>query len=89
MITTDHPSYSPDLAPCDFFCTLKWKWLCGVNILGMQRTSNVKQQGFWRTQLRRTCNTVLYNGKSIGPSAFTQGESTLRVIMCPFRNNWN
>jgi hypothetical protein len=23
MITTDHPSYSPDLAPCDFFCTLK------------------------------------------------------------------
>jgi hypothetical protein len=35
MITTHHPSYSPNLAPCDFFfCSLKWKQLCGVNILG-------------------------------------------------------
>jgi hypothetical protein len=36
MITMDHPSYSPDLASCDFFfCSLKWNRLCVVNILGI------------------------------------------------------
>jgi hypothetical protein len=36
VITMDHPSYSPYLAPCDpGFCSPKWKQLCAVNILGM------------------------------------------------------
>jgi hypothetical protein len=34
MITADHPSYSPDLAPYDFF-SLSENDYAGVNILGM------------------------------------------------------
>jgi hypothetical protein len=48
MITTDHPSYSPDLAPCDFFLFPKVKTIMPGEHLGMYITSNVKR-GFRRT----------------------------------------
>jgi hypothetical protein len=37
MITMNRPSYSSDLARCDFFffCSLRWKRLCRMNILGV------------------------------------------------------
>jgi hypothetical protein len=89
MITMDHPSYSPDLAPWNFILfpkvkTIAWWtfWWC-------------REHQTWNNEVSEEPNFTghatlfFYNGKSVGPSAFTREDSTLRVTMCPFQNNGN
>jgi hypothetical protein len=44
ITTMDHPPYSPDLVPCDFYLFHKVKNIMGVNILWMLIPSNEKRR---------------------------------------------
>jgi hypothetical protein len=87
ITTMDHPPYLPDLAPCDFCLFPKVKNITrgehfvDVDTIKLETTKLLKEL------TKRTCSTAFKNGRSVGPSAFCQGESTSRVTTFPFQNN--
>jgi hypothetical protein len=90
MITTDHPSYSPDVAPCDFFLFPKVKTVMRGEHFG--DVENIKRE---TTRLLKNLtsqdmqNCFLEWKKCWAKCIHLGGGDTLRVIRCPFRNNWN
>jgi hypothetical protein len=87
MIAMDHPFYSPDLVPCDFFLFPKLKTIMWGDHFG--DVENVKREMMkllknLSSQDMQHC--FLQWKKALG-QVHSLRESTLRVNTCPFWNN--
>ena len=62
----EHPAYSPDLAPSDFFCSQRWRKYWKVGILMTLMTSGVIQWQLWRPFHKTSSKIVLKGGLGAG-----------------------
>jgi hypothetical protein len=87
ITTMDHPPYSPDLAPCDFYLFPKvqnikrGEHFVDVDTIKLETTKLLKEL------TKEDMQHCFQEWRSIGPSAFCQWESTSRVTTSPFQNN--
>ena len=81
ITTVEHPAYSPDLAPCDFFLFPKIKKIMRANILGMCKQFKAKWRVFLRDYPKRNCSFASNSGRCVGKSVYKVKGSTLRVII--------
>jgi hypothetical protein len=61
-----HPSYSPDLAPCDFFLFKKWNWKSRGDVLTALKRSRSNCGACWRRWREMTFRSASDHGSPTG-----------------------
>lgn len=72
MLNSDHPSYSPDFPPCDFWIFPNWKPLWRVTDFQTLPICRYMWQPFWREFQKRGSSSILKN----------ENTDWLRVLLC-------
>jgi hypothetical protein len=79
----------PDLAPCDFFLFPKVKTSMWGEHFGDVENVNNETTRLLKNLTSQDMQHCFLQWKKHWAKCIHLGESTLRVTMCPFQNNWN
>jgi transposase len=87
ITTMDHPPYSPDLAPCDFYLFPKVKNIMRGEHFVDADTIKRETTKLLKELTEEDMQHCFQESEKRWTSAFCQGDSTSRVTTSPFQNN--